>query len=187
MEHQTISNLMNKANDVRFVTRKQNIINDQSNTKSKYGVWSEIIYNADIANTDNFKYLKYEAKMTGYINANPDSIANWVLKNAAITVPIKYLSSFWRWIEISLINCKVELKLERAKHCVLSAGSNDNDNDQSDNIIFDIKDTKLYVPVGTLSVKDNQKLSKVLTKRFERSVYWNQNKTKSAIKITTHN
>ena len=35
MEHQTISNLMNKANDVRFVTRKQNIINDQSNTKSK--------------------------------------------------------------------------------------------------------------------------------------------------------
>ena len=187
MEHQTISNLMNKANDVRFVTRKQNIINDQSNTKSKYGAWSEIIYNADIANTDNFKYLKYEAKMTGYINANPDSIANWVLKNVAITVPIKYLSSFWRWIEISLINCKVELKLERAKHCVLSAGSNDNDNDQSDNIIFDIKDTKLYVPVGTLSVKDNQKLSKVLTKRFERSVYWNQNKTKRAIKITTHN
>ena len=35
MEHQAISNLMNKAKDVRFVTRKQNIINDQSNTNSK--------------------------------------------------------------------------------------------------------------------------------------------------------
>ena len=69
----------------------------------------------------------------------------------------------------------------------MSAGSNDNDNDQSDNIILDIKDTILYVPVGKLSVKDNQKLSKVLIKRFERSVYWDQNKAKSAIKITAHN
>ena len=131
--------------------------------------------------------MKYEAKMAGYINANPDSVANRVLKNVAFTVPIKYQSGFWKWIEISLINCKVELKLERAKHCVLSAGSNDNDNDQSDNIILDIKDTILYVPVGKLSVKDNQKLSKVLIKRFERSVYWDQNKAKSAIKITAHN
>ena len=33
MEHQIITNSMNKANDTRFVTRKRNIINDQSNTK----------------------------------------------------------------------------------------------------------------------------------------------------------
>ena len=38
----------------------------------------------------------------------------------------------------------------------------------SNNIIFPIKDTKLYVPVVTLSAKDNQKLSKLLGKRFER-------------------
>ena len=40
------------------------------------------------------------------------------------------------------------------------------------NIIFIIKDTKLYVPVVSLSAKDNQKLSKLLSKGFEKSVYW---------------
>ena len=48
-------------------------------------------------------------------------------------------------------------------------------NVDSHNIIVTIKDTKLYVPVVTLSAK----LSKLLSKGFERSVYWNENKTKS--------
>ena len=71
-----------------------------------------------------------------------------------------------------LINCKVELKLRRAKYCALSAAGNENLNDSNNanNIIFTIKDTKLYVPVVTLSVTDNQKLSKILSKGFERSV-----------------
>ena len=59
-------------------------------------------------------------------------------------------------------------------------GNNDNNN-----ILFTIKDTKLYVPVGTLSARDNQKLPKRLSKGFERSVYWNVCKTKSENKNTT--
>ena len=46
-------------------------------------------------------------------------------------------------------------------------------------LFFLLKDTKLYVPVVTLSAKDNQKLSKLLSKGSERSVYWNEYKTKS--------
>ena len=38
---------------------------------------------------------------------------------------------------------------------------------------------KLHVPVVTLSAKDNQKLSKMLSKVCERSIYWNERKTKS--------
>ena len=49
----------------------------------------------------------------------------------------------------------------------------------SDNVIFTIKDTKLYVPAVTLSSRDNQKLSKILSKGFERSVYWKEYKTKN--------
>ena len=53
-----------------------------------------------------------------------------------------------------LINCKVEVELKWAKYCVLSAAVADNINDNdSNNIIFTIKDTKLYVPVVTLSTK----------------------------------
>ena len=55
----------------------------------------------------------------------------------------------------------------------------------NNNIIFTIKDTKLHFPVITLLSKDNQKLSKLHSKGFERSVYWNEYKTKSDDKNTT--
>ena len=86
-----------------------------------------------------------------------------------------------------LINCKAELKIRWTKHCVLSVTGTDNANgNNDDNVIFTIKDTKLYVPVATLSVKDNQTVSKLLSKGFGRSVYWNGYKTKSENKTTTN-
>ena len=55
-----------------------------------------------------------------------------------------------------LTDCKIELKLKWTKSCVLSATGSDNDNAASNNIFLTIKDTKLYIPVVTLSAKDNQ-------------------------------
>ena len=86
-----------------------------------------------------------------------------------------------------LINCKAELQLEWAKHYVLAATGNDNTDANTDNIIFTIKDTKLYVPVVILSAKYNQELSKFYSKGFERSAYWNEYKTKSENKTTINN
>ena len=55
-----------------------------------------------------------------------------------------------------LINCKVEIKLRWTKYCFLSVAGADNTNDNdSDNIIFTTKDTKSYVPVTSLSSRDN--------------------------------
>ena len=75
-----------------------------------------------------------------------------------------------------LINSKIELKLKWTNHSVLSAAGAGNANAKSNNIIFTIKDTKLYIPIVTLSERDNQKLSKFLSKGFERSSYkkWGQ-------------
>ena len=73
---------------------------------------------------------------------------------------------------MSLINCKVELKLKWTKYCVLSAAGADNvngnvnDNIYGNNVIFTINDTKSYVLVMTLSARDNQKLSKPFSKGF---------------------
>ena len=64
--------------------------------------------------------------------------------------------------------------------------NNNNDNYDDNNIIFTIKDTKLFVPVVTLSARSNQKLSKLLSKGFERSVYRNEFKTKRENKNTTN-
>ena len=72
----------------------------------------------------------------------------------------------------------------------MSADGADKSNANSSDIIFTIKDTKVYVSVVTVvtvvtfTAKDNQKLTKLLSKGFERSVYWNEFETKSQNKNT---
>ena len=63
--------------------------------------------NANIENTDGFKFFKWKTKLLENTEADGE---NGILKNATIAVPLKYLSNFWRSFEIPLINCKVELK-----------------------------------------------------------------------------
>ena len=83
-----------------------------------------------------------------------------------IIVPLKYLGNFWRSLEMPLINCKVEFSLKWYENCILSSAGTA--------ATFAITDTKLYVPFVTLKTEDNAKLSKLLSERFKRSVYWNK-------------
>ena len=55
----------------------------------------------------------------------------------------------------------------------------DKNGDINSDIIFAITDTKLYVPVVTLSAKDTKNYQKFFSKRFERSLFWNDYKPKS--------
>ena len=88
---------------------------------------------------------------------------------------------------MSLINCKVQLKLRWTEYCVLSAADVGNVKSRdSNNIIFTMKDTNVYATVVTLSATDNQKLSKRLSNGFERSFYWNDYKTKRENKNRTN-
>ena len=136
----------------------------------------------------SFSSIRLNYWETQWLNPAPNQ-TNGILKNAKIAAPLKYLSTFWRTLEIPLVNLKAELKLRWTKHCVLpvlgSANADDDDGANSNNIIFTIKD-KLYVLVVTLSAEDNQKLSKFLSKGSERSVYSNEYKTKSEIKNATN-
>ena len=61
-------------------------------------------------------------------------------------VPLIYLSNFWRTLEMSLINCEISLQLKWSKNCILVIGTAANQNPT-----FQVNDTKLYVPVATLS------------------------------------
>ena len=47
---------------------------------------------------------------------------------------------------------------------------------------FKVTNTKLYVPVVTLSSKDNVKLIKLLEEGFKSPVYWHEYQTKNRIK-----
>ena len=84
-----------------------------------------------------------------------------------IAVPLKYLSNFWRSLEMPLINCKVELSLKWYERCLLTTATT---------ATFKITDAKLYVPIVTLKTEDNTKLSKLLSEGFKRPIYWNKYK-----------
>ena len=97
---------------------------------------------------------------------------NLTKNDLKIVVPLKYLSNFWRSLNIPLINCEVELILTWFKNCVLieklTREDNCNDNtivyeiNNPENAIFQITDTTLYVPVVTLSKENDIKLSEQL-------------------------
>ena len=75
-----------------------------------------------------------------------------------------------------LINCKIHLELYWTKICVMFDSNNNNEN--YNNREFKITNTKLYVPIVTLSTEDNVKITKQLNERFKGSFYWNQYKRK---------
>ena len=122
----------------------------------------EIIKNADVTNDDNGPSFKYKA--------NPiDNTENNGIKNGVkIAVPLKYLSNFWRSLEMPLINCKVELSLKWTENCILTINPDANNNINT--ATFTITDAKLYVPIVTLSIENNAKLSKLLSEGFKRSI-----------------
>ena len=98
--------------------------------------------------------------------------------------------NFWRSLEIPLINCNVDLKFRLTNYCVLFvlyfANIENDDGANVNDIIFNVKDIKLYVPLFILSAIDNRKLAKLLSKGFQRSFYWNEYKIKSENKDMTN-
>ena len=80
-------------------------------------------------------------------------------------------------IKNTIDNCKAELSLEWTENCVLSGIENINyagDISNAGTAATLYVAAKLYVPIFTLSVEDNTKLSNLLNDGFERSVYWNK-------------
>ena len=84
-------------------------------------------------------------------------------------VPLKYFSNFRRTLEMPLINCEVNLILTRSSACVLIST-----NIPNQAAIFEISDTKLYVPVVTLSTQENNKFLQQLKSGFKRVINWNK-------------
>ena len=109
--------------------------------------------------TDSFKF---KAKITG--KTEDDGT-----KDVEIMVPLKYLSNFWRTLEMPLINCEVNLILTWSSACVPVST-----NIPNQAAIFEITDTKLYIPVVTLSTQENTKFLQQLKSGFKRVINWNK-------------
>ena len=99
-------------------------------------------------------------------------------------MPLKYLSNFWRTLEIPLINCEISLTLTWSKNCVITSKATKDADPDADpavtgisnltNAVFKITDCKFYVPVVTLPAEDDNKFLEQLKTGFKRTIKWNK-------------
>ena len=150
MQTEIIETFIDEAEHINITMPMYNLIEYSDNYSDTSGsLWQfkrdEIINNADVTNDDNAPSFKHKASLIG------DTGNNGRKNGIKIAVPLKYFSNFWRSLEMPLINCKVEFSLLRwNENCILSSGGTAT--------TFTITDTKLYVPVVTLTTEDNVKL-----------------------------
>ena len=99
---------------------------------------------------DSNDNLADSESFTSKIKITGKTLAAGNEKDVEIMVPLKYLSNFWRALEMPLINCEINLILTWSSTCAITNSTGAR--------TFEITDTKLYVPVVTLSTQDNSKL-----------------------------
>ena len=128
-------------------------------SKTSGSLWQYYKYDPNDNLTDSQSF-KYKVKITGNTTAGRNT------KDVKAIVPLKYLSNFWRTLEMPLINCEVSLFLTWSSTCVITNSTGEGR--------FTITDTKLYVPVVTLSTQDNAKLLQQLKSGFRRTINWNK-------------
>ena len=92
-------------------------------------------------NMKDFESFKFKSS----INTNNAGIAD-----ENIVVPLKYLSNFWRNLEMPLINCEVTLDLGWPENCAICEANRGS--------TFSMTGAKLYVPIVTFSTQDNAKI-----------------------------
>ena len=103
---------IDNAKYIDIVMPMYNLIEYSDNqSKSSGSLWQycKDEPNDNIANSESFKY---KIKIIGKTPNNGNT------KNTKIVVSLKYLSNFWRTLEIPLINCEVNLQLTCATDCV---------------------------------------------------------------------
>ena len=163
---------MDNAKDIDIVMPMYNLIEYSDNyAKTTGSLWQ---YCKDIPARNNNNQIvnftannptdsfNFKAKITGQTDDDGT-------KDVEIMVPLKYLSNFWRTLEMPLINCEVNLILTWSSDCVLIAT-----NIQNQSVTFEITDTKLYVPIVTLSTQENIKFLQQLNLGFKRLINWNK-------------
>ena len=101
------------AHDIDIVMPMYNLIEYSDNySKTSRSLWQ--YYNDDPNdNLANSKSFKSKVKITGKTPNNGNT------KDVEIIVPLKYLSNFWRKLEMPLINCEVNLILTWSKIVLL--------------------------------------------------------------------
>ena len=118
--------------------------NNYSNASGSLWIYYRNESNDTLTDSELFKS---KVEITGSAGGTPN---NGNTKHIKIAVPLKYLSNFWRSLEMPLTDCEINLILTWSTDCVISSATGATK--------FAITDAKLYFLVATLFIQDNAKL-----------------------------
>ena len=200
--------LIEDADDLDIVIPMYNLLeyskNYRKNIGSLYNYYyrDELSNDADDNNFDNIKVVnsnkfKYKNKIIGNTyNVDAGAQGYDVNKNGTqeveLAIPLKYLSNFWRALNIPLISCEVSLELKWDKNCVITSleqrdiGGGNRDNAPTGPTL-NITDCKSYVPAVTLSKDDEIKLLTNLKSGFKREIIWNKYRSQMTTEAVNNN
>ena len=111
---------------------------------------------------DNSSSSKYKIKLLGNVTRIVGNAAGVRRSNVKIVVPLKYLSNFFRSLEIPLINCKIKLNLTCKKNAYYQL--------VAVMLYLLLMTQKMYVLVLTLSKEDHKDFIEQQNKGFQRSI-----------------
>ena len=100
--------------------------------------------------------------------------------NAEVTVPLKYFSNFWRFLDLPLRSCEVELNISLTKNCL-------EQNNNKTGVNFVITSAKLYVLVVTLLINGNIKFLENIKQVFKRTISWNKYRSETTTQTKNNN
>ena len=194
---------IDNAEDLDVVIPMYNLLEYSKNywktTESQWNYYRDQPSNPLSTNSESFKYKTSITGNTYNVDDDDDNYDENKIgkKEAEIVIPLKYLSNFWRSLNIPLINCEVELILTWFKNCVLIDKLTRDANygadpivhkiDNPENATFKITDTKLHVPVVTLSKENDTKLLEKLKSGFKRIIKWNKYRSQMIIQNNNNN
>ena len=155
------------AKDIDIVMPMYNLIEYRDNYAKTSGCLWQYCKDIPAINNNNIiiftennliDSFNFKVKFTG----QTDDDGN---KDVDIMVPLKCLSNFWRTLVMPLINYEINLILTWSSTCVIVST-----NIANQVVTFEITNTKLYVPVVTLSIQKYAKLLQQLKSGFKRVI-----------------
>ena len=153
--------------------------NYQNTTGSRFNFYrdepkSDLVGNIDISIRGSESF-DYKTKIIGRLANHPANEK----RNITIGILLKHLGNFWRNLDIPLINCEITLNLTwynkwvlvgRAYRAAAAGPPAVAAVESLTNATFTVTSCKLYVPVVTLSAKNDNKLLEQLKSGFGRTI-----------------
>ena len=179
---------IDNAEDLDVVMPMYNLLEYKKTTGSLWNYYRDQPSNPLSTDSQSFKYKTSITGNTYNVDDGDDDNydASKVGKNETeIVIPLKHLRNFWITLNIPLINREVEIILTWSKNWVLADMTVANN--PPTGLEFEIKDTKLYVPVVILSKENYIKLLEKLKSGFKRTIKWNKYRSQRTIQNNNNN